>query len=200
MWSNSTMATIEEIKSRISGAAGDIVRKGQNVRASIAKLTTDAAKELQHTADGLANVGRAVIQGAGRAAADALPAEGESRLREVVDGLADGFRTAAEAIDLTLRESAAEGRRFAAEDIKKAQADLDAVGGMVAQTLGDFAGELKDTAVGQSNSLRQHAERAFAQVKPAFESALSNLWKHGGEVGREAGQAGAAAARAGAGT
>lgn len=195
-----TMATIEELKAKVSAAAGDIVRKGQDVRTSIAKLTADAAAQAHRTAEGLAGVGRAVIQGAGKAAAEALPGEGESRLRDVVDGLADGFRTAAEAIDLTLKETASEGRRFAGEDLKKAHADLTAVGGMFTETLGELALELKDTAAGQSTSLRSHAERAFAQVRPSFESALGQLWRHCGEVTKEAGQAGAAAARSGAGT
>lgn len=193
------MATIEELKARISGAAGEIVRKGKDVRGSIARLTAEAAAQFQHTAEGLAGVGRAVIQGAGKAAANALPGEGESRLREVADGLAEGFQTAAEAIDLTLRETATEGKRFAGEDLKKAHADLNAVGGMVTESLGELAQEFKQAAVGQSTSLRRHAERAFAQVKPSFESALGNLWSHCGEVTKEAGQAGAAAARSGAG-
>ncbi len=194
------MATIEDLKAKISGAAGDIVRKGRDVRASVARLTADAATQFQHSAEGLAGLGRTVLQGAGKAAADALPGEGESRLREVIDGVTDGLRTAAEAIDLTLKETASAGRRFADDDLKKAHADLSAVGAMLTETLGELAQDVKSTAVGQSAALRDHAQRAAAQVKPAFESALTNLWQHCGEVTKEAGQAGAAAARSGAGT
>jgi hypothetical protein len=194
------METIEQLKKKLRDEAEAIVKAGADIRAKIAKLTRDAAAQFHHSAEGLVGLVQAVTEGAIRAANQALPDQAESSLRQVVEGLAEGFRTTAEAVDLTLQEAAAAGKRFAREDLQKVQADLKSLAQLFAETVERLAGGLKSEAAARAGAVKDHARATLQQVRPAFESAFRTLLGDADQLRREAGQAGSAAARAATGT
>jgi hypothetical protein len=104
--------------------AETIVKNGRNVREEIAKLSSTAAAKLHQTKDGFVGLSRSVLDGAVSGAQQAIPGEGESVLREVVAGLADGLAISANAVRLTLEESRGRGAQFAREDLKKVAEDF----------------------------------------------------------------------------
>lgn len=195
-----SMPAIDDLKQRLTQETDRIVRGGEDIRARISHLTAGAATQFHQAAAGFNDIAQAVATGAVQGAEAALPEGRESRLREVVAGLMDGLRTAAEAVELTLQESTAAGRKFAEEDLQKAHADLRTVAGLFTESAGGFVEKLGGAAAGQTTSLRDHAERAYQQSRPSVEKALTSLWIHLGEVGRETGQAGLSAARSASGT
>jgi uncharacterized protein YukE len=194
------MPVIDDLKQRLTQETDRIVRGGEDIRARISQLTAGAAMQFHQAAAGFNDLAQAVATGAVQGVEAALPEGRESRLREVVAGLMDGLRTAAEAVDLTLQESTAAGRKFAEEDLRKAHTDLRTVAGLFTESAGGFLEKLGGTATGQTAALRDHAVRAYQQSRPSVEKALTSLWNHLGEVGRETGQAGLSAARSASGT
>ena len=190
------MEPLDELKEQVRGDTESIVRQGADIARGISRLTVSAAARFQGTAEGLLGLARTVAEGAARAAGEALPDKSESPLRQVVDGLADGLRTTAEAVELTVRESRAEGRRFAHEDVRRTQDDLASLAGKFASTVADFAYASTVEAAATAAAVRDHAARAISSTRPSFEAATRALVAEAGQVGAEATKAGSAAARA----
>ena len=199
-WQNTgVMESLDAMKERIRGDTENIVRRGANIAKEVSRLTVSAAARFQGTADGMVGLVRTVAEGAARAADESLPEKDDSKLRQVVDGLADGLRTTAEAIDLTVRESGAEGLRFAREDVRHTQDDLVSLLGMFASTVADFAYATTVEAAAGAATIRDHAAHTLERTRPSFEKAARTLVGEAGQVGGEAAAAGSAAARAAAG-
>lgn len=200
MWQNTgVMEPLDALKDRIRGDTENIVRRGANIAKEVSRLTVSAAARFQGTAEGMVGLARTVAEGAARAADETLPDKTESKLRQVVDGLADGLRTAAEAVDLTVRESGAEGLRFAREDVSHARDDIVSLLGMFASTVADFAYATTVEAASGAATIRDHAAHTLERTRPSFEKAARTLVGEAGSVGSEAAAAGSAAARAAAG-
>lgn len=190
------MEPLDQLKEQVRGDTESIVRRGADIARGISRLTVSAAARFQGTAEGLLGLARAVAEGAARAAGDALPDQTGSPLRQVVDGLADGLRTTAEAVELTVRESRAEGRRFAHDDVRRTRDDLASLAGKFASTVADFAYASTVEAAAGAASIRDHAARAISSTRPSFEAAAHALVAEAGQVGSDAAKAGSAAARA----
>jgi hypothetical protein len=191
---------IERMQSELRQKAEEIVREGADVRARTARLAGGAAAFFHETGEGFRGVANAVVRGALAAADQAVPDTNEGHLRSVAEGLADAFVMAAEAVDLTVRESNAAGRRFAEKDLQQALADLSAVSGMFAETVGGVARGIRSEGASQVNALADHARITFERTRPVVASALRTLTTDLGKASGEAGRAGTAAARAAAGT
>jgi len=190
---------IEEFKSKLSSETEKIVRTGKDVRKHIAASTTEAMARFHQTKDGLLGIVRAVKEGAIRGIEGANPELAESKLRHVIDGLADGFGTAANAINLTIQESAAAGKHFAQADLTRVRDELKQLSSSFSITVDGFGGSIKSAAKEQVAALGAHASAASRQVIPVFEDALATVAKHAGDVAVEAGRAGVGGARAGVG-
>src|SRR5262245_47195376 len=95
---SSSPSLIEQLKD----AAAKIVKRGGDVRAEISKLVSDATGKFHQTKDGLVDLAKAVADGAAAGVQQVAPSGGESTLRAVADGLADGFAKSAQAVRLTL--------------------------------------------------------------------------------------------------
>lgn len=115
---------IEELKSTLAAGAEKIVQSGTNIRERVAVLTADGAVRFNEATEGLVEIARAVKEGAVRGAQSGIPDDVESKLRQVIGGLVDGLGTASEAMDLTLKESVASGKRFANEGLSNARDEM----------------------------------------------------------------------------
>jgi hypothetical protein len=195
------MNAIPEVdwKSSLRAAAEAAARAGQDVRARIAAATAAAAARLSQQQEAVRMLTRTVMEGAARGVAGALPADAHSTLRQVVDGLADGLATSALAAKLALEETGSRGTRFAREDLGHLRQHLGELGDEFTATVKATAQTAYAATAEQSRDLSEHAQRALARAKPAFEDALRAAAAHPRELGWEALQAGGAAARHGAG-
>lgn len=189
----------DDFISQLKQAAENLSRRGEDVRAGVSRLVSDAAGRLSTTKDGFVALVRAVSEGAAAGAAQALPEKSESVLRSVVDGLADGLGKSAHAIQLTLQESGASGTHFAKDDLNKIAHDFRTVGESFAKIIGDAVQRLGGHASGQVHSLVDHAKQTLQAARPSLEAAVAEALKNPAQLSRESVQAGASAAREAAG-
>lgn len=190
---------VEDIIGQLKQSAEKIARCGDEVRAGISRLVSDAAGRLSRTKDGFITVVRAVSEGAAAGAGSALPDKTESVLRSVVDGLADGLGRSAYAIKLTLEESGASGIHFAKDDLNKIMHDFRRVGEVFTSTVSEAMSKLGGHASGQIQSLVEHARQTLHSAGPSIDAAVATALRNPAQLGRESVQAGASAARQAAG-
>ena len=183
---------IEELKSKVAAEAEKITAAGQQVRERISKVTADAMVQSHLVGAELLGIVQAVRDGAARGVHSSMRDESESHLREVIDGIVDGVSLATNAVNLSVEESIASGKRFASEDLKRAEEGLRQVQGSLAETLGDLGDGLKGNLADQAKNLNDHASSAVRQAGPVFVSTLETLARHAPSVASEATRAGAA--------
>src|SRR5262245_33925924 len=123
-----------------------IVAQGHQVREHVAKLVTETVERSHVDQEGLVGLARSVLQGAAAALERTVPHSPDSTLRQVVDGLGDGFSSAALACRLAFEEAQAQGRTFAGEDLAKMRTDFKALGDLFVATVSGTAGKFRSLA------------------------------------------------------
>ena len=113
---------------KVKDTVAAIVAEGQNLRAKVSEVVTDAADKASTTRTGLIDLSRSVLDGAVAALDKSVSRDPDSILRQVIDGLGDGLSTTALATRLAMEEAKAEQKRFAEEDLSTTTRDLRAVG------------------------------------------------------------------------
>jgi hypothetical protein len=160
-----------------------IVAAGRDVRGQVAQVVAGVA--VPPPPEGLAGLARSVLDAAAAAIQEAAPADPESTLRQVLDGLGDGLTMAALASRLALEEAQAGGRQFAQGDLAKWAGDLRALGELLAANLAEGWGRVRGLTAGQLAALRGHAARLERRVRPDLEAALAAALRHPVRFGEE---------------
>jgi uncharacterized protein YukE len=190
---------IQNLLSQLKLKTEEIVKRGGDVRAEVSRLVSEGAGKLHQTTDGLVSLVKAVTEGATAGAGQALPDQAESALRSVINGLADGLTKAAEAVSLTLKESGANGTRFAKEDLDKIAKDFRAMSGSFVETVTAAAGKVGGHVSEQARTIGGHALQTFQSAWPSVEAAIVTAVQSPVQIGKEAVHAGASAAQQAAG-
>ena len=183
----------------LQALAEAIVRRGSEVRQNIAAAVAAATQRAHAVADGLAELTRATVAGAERAVEAALPADRESTLRQVIDGIGDGLATAAQAAELTLREAGGNTARYAREDLEHLAHAFRSVSRRFVDSVVAGAQRAGARAAAEAKALRDHAAVTLQRVEPSFAAAIGAAGRDPVGLGRQALAAGAAAARGAAG-
>ncbi len=163
---------------QIREQADAIVTQGQDIRSRIAHLVTDTCQKFHLNREGLVGLARSVMEGSRSALDRAVGHDPDSVLRQVVDGLGDGFSVAALAARLTFEEAREQGRNFASEDLAKLRDDLKALSNLFVETVSKAAGKFRSLAADELGTLRAHAEKTRERVLPALEAALASAREH----------------------
>ncbi|MGI9244935.1 MAG: DUF6781 family protein, partial [Verrucomicrobiales bacterium] len=111
-----------------------IIADGGDVRNNIADAVRQAASAIHETGESLGDVSKSVIDEAVGAAKD--EASSGTVLREVIDGVGDGFGSAAQAVDLAVAEARSKGQGFASDELRTAADDLRGLGQLLVETTG----------------------------------------------------------------
>lgn len=176
-----------------------IVRRGHDVRQQVAALASGAAERAARAREGFAGLARSVLTGASRGVDAATPQDRTRTLRDVIDGLGDGFAVAAQAAKLALQEAASGSVRYAKEDVDRLVVELrsfgESFGGAVAD--GVAAGLRQGAGVGRD--LADHAAVTLRRTWPSFDAALGAAAADPLGLARQAASAGVGAARGAAG-
>jgi ElaB/YqjD/DUF883 family membrane-anchored ribosome-binding protein len=175
-----------------------IVADGSDVRSKIADAVRQAAAMIHETGQSLGDVSKSVIDEAVGAASD--EAESGTVLREVIDGVGDGFGSAAQAVDLAVAEARTKGHEFAKDELHTVANDLRGLSELLVETTGRALRGAGGFVKEQASDLTAHAERTAKRVKPDLESAASAATGDLGGTIKQAARAGASAARQGSGT
>ena len=178
-----------------------IVAEGGDVRAKVTALVAEASHKAQQSGQGLLALARSVMD----AATDALnkgvssvPADGT--LRQVIDGVGDGFSRTATSAKMAMEEARSQGKQFAEQDLHKIKEDLTTLTSLYAQTVTNAASKTRSEASAGLSSLLEHAEQARDRMLPALKSALDAVIQDPKGMGKESLQAGLAASQHAAGT
>ncbi|MGP1273157.1 MAG: DUF6781 family protein [Phycisphaerales bacterium] len=179
----------------VRNAARQAVESGDDIRERIRVVVEDAARAMGDRSEAatsrLNEIASAAIAGAASALDRAAPDDASSALRQVIDGLGDGFQRTAQATKLAVEEAGSSGKAFAAEDLKGVATDLTTLGEMFIETIERGAKGVLGEASGQATALRQHAERTLGGIRPSLEDAArAALANPAGLLGDTAGAAG----------
>ena len=183
----------------IRDRAREIVAGGSDVRARIAALVADAARQAQASGQGLLNLVKSVMDGASAAAATAIDSQPGGVLKQVTDALGDGLSQTAVSAKLAMDEARARGQRFAGEDLHALGANLAALKDLFAQTVVQAGRAVHTEVSGQAGDLKEHAERVIERVRPSLDATIQAVKDDPVKLGKESLSAGAEFTRQAAG-
>lgn len=184
-------------KQAAKGAAAKaktIAAEGENVRERTRKAFTDAMSSRHVSFDAVSDITRSMIDGAAEAVKSAAPKEKTSVLKEVIDGLADGFSTSANAARLALQEAKGRGETFVKEDVRRVTDNLRVLEDVFFETVSHAVDRTQEQFGAQAKQLQSHTRRAASQMRPALEKALHAAMDHPVNLVTETASAGVKAA------
>ena len=186
----------EQLRQKIREA----VESGDNVRRRVEHQVAETLHHTELDAEGRRRLAEAVLEGAREGYEKSGKGTDPNRLRDVIDGLADGLNAAANAIQFSVEEARASGRQFAEQDLQRARDDLRAIKDLFMETVGVATRSASDEFTTQWKQLGQHAAQAWNRVQPAIQSAVESVASHPIDTGKEAVKAGVSAASHAAGS
>jgi hypothetical protein len=187
------------IRSWLRREAAAIARRGTDVRKGLGGIVAAASQHSQSIAGGLAELARTAMEGATSALGGTAAGRRESTLREVVDGIGDGLATAAQAVELTLREAAAGSTAFARQEIDRVATEFGALGSMFADAVVAGLAGTGAHAAAQAKALRDHAAATLQRTGPSLQAAAAAARRDPLGLADQGATAAAAAARGAAG-
>lgn len=185
----------ESLIAQLKQKSEDLVKRGGDIKEETSRLVSEAASQCHAAAGGLTAMVKAVAEGAVAGAHQASPEGAETVLHQVVGGITDGVLKSAQALKLTLEESAGKGTRFAKEDLAKISQDFRSLGTDFTGIVNGAAGALGNHAKEQVATLASHAKQTLQAAWPPLESAIVAAGHEPVQLGREAVGAGTSAAR-----
>lgn len=192
-------AASEEEAQAGAAAAGEqaeqIASEETDVRERVRQLVVETVQDRRLSLDQLNEVTQQVLRGAAEGAKGAAEGKQDSVLRDVVDGLADAYTSAANATRLAVEEANERGKTFAEEDLNRAMRQLRTIDRRFLETIRSTAERGWGTLSEEAGSVKEHAERAVEQIRPAMEAAVRSAARQPGRFGTEAAAASVEAGR-----
>lgn len=171
-----------------------IAAEATNVRERIRGAFVDAVRKRRLDLDELGDLAEDMLDGAVAGVKKVVPDRRDSVLRQVVDGLGDGFAASAQATRLALEEARGRGETFARKELDKAARDLKTLQSMFVDTFARLSREGTKAVADQLKDLGEHAARTAERIKPPVQSALAEAVKHPVKLAGETASAGLRAA------
>ncbi len=177
----------------ISAEAERIVTEGENVRDEARRAVVDAVQNRRLGLEGLTNVSEQFMNGVLSGMRKGTPKDKQSVLRDVIDGLSDGFSSTATATRYALEEARGRGETFAREDVDRAVEHLRDLERAFVDTVTHVTSRAGDEISGQLHDLNDHIRRAASSMRPPIEDAIQAAIKHPVSLAGETARAGAKA-------
>lgn len=184
--SSASDATESAVGQGAADAVREILESGSDVRERVRALVVDLFRGEQTAG----TAARSAIQGIYDTAADVVrrsaPAQPDSVLRPVIDGVVSGLQAVAQSTQYALQEAAARGQRFSGDDLDYAARNVNAAGDALVDTV-RYASERFGAELGAgTRELKIHAERAVETVRPAISASLEAITQHPLQTATEA--------------
>jgi polyhydroxyalkanoate synthesis regulator phasin len=174
--------TPKEARDRVRREAKEIADAGSQVRARVRRLLVESIEAGRLSAEEINRVTDRIVEGALEGAADERSDERQRVFREVVDGLADGYQTAANATRIAVEEATSQGASYAREELDRVGDDLRALDEMFVDTVRTALKRARGQASESARDLAAHAERSSEQIRPSISAALAALRDQPGRV------------------
>ncbi len=184
----------------VQAAVEEIVRSGVGVADRVAGLIGRAAAQAQDAGEDLVDVARGAVTGAVDAVKTEEGSDRADLLKEVIQGLGQGFSNAALTARLAVEEARSHGKAFAETDLQKMRADLETLSRLYAETISDGVKKLSATSSEELSRLSEHASAAADRLRPALSAAVEAVREHPVDSATTAAHAGSEAVRKSAGS
>lgn len=168
------MQTPEEHAQTVKAKARKIASEGKDIRHKVEVLVQQLARELQDGSRRLVDVAQDVMDGAAQGIKDAAPPDDQqNRLRQVIDGLGDGFSKAAIAMRLAIEEAAARGEHFAKQDMTEMVNDMRSLRDLFVDVVTRTSSRASSAVKNEAQDTADHVKRTFDSLKPSLEQAMN---------------------------
>lgn len=159
----------------ISESIREIIESGKDVGNGVRALVVDLLQKRSQPVEAVRNSVNEILTTTEDVVRRSAPEQADSVLRKVIDAVASGVQTVAQATNYAVQEAAARGQRFAGDDVDFAKKNLKAASEILVDTVkyaaNRTASETKTAAV----ELKTHAERAVEAVRPTITATLDAL-------------------------
>lgn len=173
---------------------GAAVRAGRSIRARVRNATASAIQRGLDAESGIAGIARSALHAAATEATSArTPTD---PLRQVVEGTADGFVVAAQALQMTVREATSRAAAFAQQDLDRAADEFSALAMLFVDSMVRGANEGGAQTAEVVQAVREHAHTALRRAWPAFAAAASTARRNPRALAEAAAEAAPDVARA----
>ena len=162
----------------VAQAVREAVASGKDISGEVRQIVVDLFRGKQSTVASARKAILGMVETAAEVADRAAPAEAESALRNVIEGIGTGLKSVAQSTQYAVQEATDRGQRFAAEDIERAKKDLNSIGEILVDTVKYFSERVSTETGSAVKDLRTHAERTMAAAKPVVMTSLEALAKH----------------------
>jgi|GEM_PF-1593042 len=167
------MHTPDDHTQAIRDQARRIAAQGQNIRQQIESLVKDVAHEIRGGGRKMVDIAQEVMDGAAAGINEAAPPEDrENRLRQVIDGLGDGFTRAANATRLAIEEAQSRGEHFARKDLNDTLSDMKLLGDLFVEVVSRTTHRAVNLAQKEAGDVVDHARRTMESIRPSLNQAM----------------------------
>jgi hypothetical protein len=192
---DSNMSKERKQATKDAGAkAKTIAAQGEKVRERTRQAFADAVHKRHFSFDSISDIAGSMIDGAAEAVKSAAPKDRSNVLKEVIDGLADGFSGSANAARRAFQDAKRRGERFVKDDVRRVTDNLHVLEDVFFETVSHAVDRAQDQIGAQAQDLQKHARRAASQIRPALEKALHAAMDHPVELMTETASTGVKAA------
>lgn len=182
--------TLEEIRE----AARRLVQSGETVRAQLQELTVRALTQRDLAEREIRDVLHAITEGVSLGA-EQRAAEVRAALADALHGMDDALGHAAEAMQLALREVAADARKFGDGDLQQGLNDLRKLEEMLLDTMSQVATGAGDLVKQEMTAIVEHSRRIGTDTGSRVRAVSEDLGNRVRSAVHDAASAGKSAAR-----
>ncbi len=112
----------------VAQAVREAVASGKDISGEVRQIVVDLFRGKQSTVASARKAILGMVETAAEVADRAAPAEAESALRNVIEGIGTGLKSVAQSTQYAVQEATDRGQRFATEDVERAKKDLNSIG------------------------------------------------------------------------
>jgi len=178
------MATNKNISSDPDTVAEEVretVESGDDIQASVRRITLKALAQGELDADGMRRVAHAVADGARQGAVTHGPDASEA-LTKAISGLDEALAKAAETMKLALEEATGQAKEFSSHDVRRTFDDLKGLEALFFETLNQAAKGGHDLASETLRNMIDHTQRSGSAVGAQVKQSLEQLGEKIAEV------------------
>lgn len=172
--------------SSVSDSIRDIVESGKDVGQGVRKLVVGLLQQKSRPVESVRSAVSEILKTTEDVVRRSAPEEADSVLRKVIDAVASGVNTVAQATNYAVQEAAARGQRFAGDDLDYARRNLKAASDILVDTVRYAADRTASETKTAAAELKSHAERAVEAVRPTLSATMDALKESPAQLATEA--------------
>jgi hypothetical protein len=178
--SEDSVSGSEEIEQRTAEAVRDVLNSADSdsettVRDRVRLLVIELLQGRIGNSESIRTVVNGVIEAGADIIRKSAPPDPENAMKSVIDGVATGVESVAQAAGYAWQEAKGRGERFAKEDLDRVTKDLDSITRLFSETVSHATRRLAEESGIAAQELKTHAQRAVDAVQPVISGTLDAI-------------------------